>query len=175
VPELGRHYTEQWEDEDIAFYGGVPVSLDFTNSRHASATSSNHVPGGSPPIPLQKWDPSTLGELDLASEKGLGPLTERIASSFLSTANQASRAAWKSVKEAEEAYEAKTAAEANGAGVGSVSTNGSIIPKERIYVADFEERLKESLRFHGILQSDVSSSPSSSFQRNSERATNSKK
>lgn len=154
MPELGRHYTEQWEDEEIAFYGGVPASLDFTSSRNSNAaSSSSHA--FAPQTPLPKWDAATLGDGDLASERGMGPVSERVVAALLPAANPAT---WKSVKEAEDAYESK--ASSNGAGSSSVNGTSPAPPsREKILVADFEERLKDTMRFHGLLQGEVSRSP----------------
>lgn len=141
MPELGRHYTEQWEEEDAALYGQVPAALDFTASRLAAEASSN--PGPSNPLP--KWDVTSLTDADLVSDKGLGPVTERLVSSFLPAADQSK---WKALKDAEDAHEAKTAASGPGAGGGSSS-------KEKVLIADFEERVKDTVRFYGLLDGEV--------------------
>lgn len=143
MPELGRHYTEQWEDEDTALYGGVPTVLDFTNSRNAAAMSSS---GFAPAGPLPKWDATALSETDLVSDKGLGPVSERLVSALLPAADQST---WRSMKEAEDAHEARMSASGSG-------TNGPSPPKEKILVADFEERVKDTIRFYGLLDGEVS-------------------
>ena len=95
VPPLGRHYTEQWEEEDIAIYDGVPTLLDFSTSRNL-ASSSGIISG-----PLSKWDSSTIAESDVTADKGLGPVTERLVSALLPAADQST---WKSLLQAEEEY-----------------------------------------------------------------------
>ncbi|KAI5118320.1 hypothetical protein M0805_006603 [Coniferiporia weirii] len=138
TPELGRHYTDQWEDEDMQLYGGVPSSLDFSGSRNATAAASNYIGSG----PLPKWDASGLTEADTITDKGLGPVTERLVSALLPAADQST---WKSMREAEDAYEARMAASAPGA-------NGASPSKEKVLVADFEERVKDTVRFYGLLE-----------------------
>ncbi|KAL5512012.1 NGG1 [Sanghuangporus vaninii] len=140
-PELGRHYTEQWEDEDVAFYGGVPAALDFSASRNAASISNSGV---SPIAPLPKWDVSTLNDNDLSTDKGLGPVSERLVTALLPAADQAT---WKSTERAEEAYEAKIAASGSTSG-------GPSPPKEKVLVADFEERVKDTIRFYGLLDGE---------------------
>ncbi|KAH8114204.1 histone acetyltransferases subunit 3-domain-containing protein [Phellopilus nigrolimitatus] len=140
TPELGRHYTEQWEEEDTALYGGVPSSLDFSNSRNAAAASSS---GFAPGTPLPKWDASSLTEADLVTDKGLGPVTERLVTALLHNSDQST---WKNMREAEDAYEARIA---SGSGI-----NGVSLPKEKILVADFEERVKDTIRFYGLLDGE---------------------
>lgn len=142
VPELGRHYTEQWEDEDMQLYGGVPSSLDFSNSRNAAAAaaSTSFIA-----TPLPKWDASSLTEADLATDKGLGPVTERLVAALLPAADQST---WKSMKEAEDAYESKIA-------TSGAAPNGVSLPKEKVLVADFEERVKDTVRFYGLLEGNV--------------------
>ena len=142
-PELGRHYTEQWEDEDIAIYGGVPSALDFSASRNAASMNNTGI---SPTASLPKWDVSTLNDSDLISEKGLGPVSERLVTALLPAADQA---VWKVIEKAEEAYESKLATS------GSTS-NGPTLPKEKVLVADFEERVKDTIRFYGLLDGEVS-------------------
>ena len=51
------------------------------------------------------------------------------------------------IKQAEEAYEARMAAS------GSKITP---LPKEKVLVGDFEERVKDTLRFYGLLDAEVS-------------------
>ena len=142
-PELGRHYTEQWEDEDITFYGGVPASLDFSASRNAASIS--HI-GARPNAPVPKWDATTLTDSDLATDKGLGPVSERLVSALLPAVDSSTL---KAIREAEDAYEAKLAAS------GSAST-GPAPSKEKVLVSEFEERVKDTARFYGLLEGEVS-------------------
>lgn len=143
VPELGRHYSEQWEEEETAYYGGVPSALDFSSSRNAAMMSNGGI---SPAAPLPKWDATSMTETDLVTDKGLGPVSERLVSALLPAADQST---WKSLKEAEDAHEAKMAASGSG-------TSGPSPPKEKIMVADFEERIKETARFYGLIDGEVS-------------------
>lgn len=141
MPELGRHYTEQWEEDDARPFEQVPASLDFSASRAAAESSSN--PGPSNPLP--KWDVSSLIETDLVSDKGLGPVTERLVSALLPAADQST---WKIFQDAEDAYEARIAASGSGPNTTSPS-------KEKVLVADFEERVKDTVRFYGLLDGEV--------------------
>lgn len=152
VPPLGRHYTEQWEEDDQVVYGGIPSLLDFSSSRNA-ASSSSIVSG-----PLPKWDSSSITDADLPGDKGLGPVAERLVSALLPAADQST---WKSIMEAEETYEAKVA---SGSAMNVVSP-----PKEKVFVAEFEERVKDAARFYGMLDGEVSLSLSQSkyFSNNS--------
>lgn len=137
MPKLGRHYTELWEEEDIASYGGVPTQLDFSRSHPgpSSASSSSVHP---------KWDSSTITDSDLATEKGLGPMTERLVSAMLPVDDKLR----KSVSQAEDAYETRNSAS-------GVAVNG-VLPKEKVVVSDYEERVKDTVRFLGLLEGDVS-------------------
>jgi len=132
VPKLGRHYTEVWEDEDIAMYGGVPIQLDFSSSRNHASTSSA-LPGS-----LPKWDPSSITEADFASDKGLGPVTERFVTALLPNTDQAKV---KGVKEAEDTFEAKMAAS---------GSNSTAPPKEKVFISDLEDRIKDTARHYGL-------------------------
>ncbi|KAI0927872.1 hypothetical protein AcW1_005282 [Taiwanofungus camphoratus] len=132
MPKLSRHYTEVWEEEDIALYGGpLPVT--------ATMRASTHGPGSSSSAPLPRWEPSTLMETDLLTEeRGHGPLTERLVSAMIPMQNATE---WKGVKAAEEAME------------GRPGTNGAAAAaaRDKLNVADLEERVKNVMRFHGLL------------------------
>lgn len=138
MPKLSRHYTEVWEEEDIALYGGpLPVT--------ATMRASTHGPGSSSSAPLPRWEPSTLMETDLLTEeRGHGPLTERLVSAMIPMQNATE---WKGVKAAEEAME------------GRPGTNGAAAAaaRDKLNVADLEERVKNVMRFHGLLDEIVSS------------------
>lgn len=136
MPKLGRHYSEVWEEEDIATYG---VPLPGT----AAVRSGVTLPGSSSMAPLPKWEPSTLSENDLITEeRGHGPLTERLVSALIPMQNATE---WKGVKAAEEAME------------GRPGTNGAAAQaaRDKLNVADLEERVKNVMRFHGILEDIV--------------------
>ncbi|KAH8100271.1 histone acetyltransferases subunit 3-domain-containing protein [Cristinia sonorae] len=130
MPQLGRHYTDVWEEEDIAVYGsplpGMPTR------------ASSGIPAASTRTPLPKWEPSTLTENDcMTEEHGHGPLNERLISAMIPMAN----AEWKGVKAAEEAME------------GRPGTNGAAAQaaRDKLNVADLEDRVKNVMRFHGLL------------------------
>ncbi|OCH88235.1 hypothetical protein OBBRIDRAFT_758549 [Obba rivulosa] len=132
MPKLGRHYSEQWEEEDVALYGGP---LPSTSALRAAGT----LPGSSSTAPLPKWEPSTLMEADLLTEeRGHGPLTERLVSALIPMHDTTE---WKGVKAAEEAME------------GRPGTNGAAAAaaRDKLNVADLEERIKNVMRHHGLL------------------------
>lgn len=133
VPKLGRHYADVWEDEDIACYG---APLQSTLAARVSSISTTPPKG--------KWDPSTLTEQDLLSEeRGHGPLTERLVSALLPIPN----AEWRGVKAAEDAMEGRPA---NGATAAA--------GKEKLSAMELEQRLRDTMRYHGLLDSNVSDS-----------------
>ncbi|OBZ75066.1 Chromatin-remodeling complexes subunit ngg1 [Grifola frondosa] len=131
MPKLGRHYSHVWDEEDTALYGGP---LPGTAAMRAS---SSHHPDPSAPLP--KWEPSTLMETDLLTEeRGHGPLTERLVSALIPMHDATE---WKGVKAAEEAME------------GRPGTNGAAAAaaRDKLNVADLEDRIKNVMRFHGLL------------------------
>ena len=131
VPKLGRHYAEVWEEEDKANYG---APLQSTLAARVASTSTTPPKG--------KWDPSTLTEQDLLSEeRGHGPLTERLVSALLPIPN----AEWRGVKAAEDAMEGRPA---NGATAAA--------GKEKLSAMELEQRLRDTMRYHGLLDSNVS-------------------
>ena len=134
MPKLGRHYSAVWEEEDIAQYGGpLPGTAAMRTSSHAGP--SNVLP---------KWEPSTLAEPDLLTEeRGHGPLTERVVSALIPMHDSTE---WKGVKAAEEAME------------GRPGTNGAAAAaaRDKLNVADLEERMKVVMRHHGLLEDIVS-------------------
>ncbi len=136
MPKLGRHYSEVWEEEDIALYG---VPLPGT----AAVRSGVSLPGSSSTAPLPRWEPSTLMEADLVTEeRGHGPLTERLVSALIPMQNATE---WKGVKAAEEAME------------GRPGTNGAAAQaaRDKLNVADLEDRVRNVMRFHGLLDEIV--------------------
>ena len=133
MPKLGRHYSVVWEEEDIANYG---MPLPGT----AAARPSTHA---GPSNVLPKWEPSTLSEPDLLTEeRGHGPLTERVVSALIPMHDVTE---WKGVKAAEEAME------------GRPGTNGAAAAaaRDKLNVADLEERMKVVMRHHGLLEEVV--------------------
>jgi len=131
VPKLGRHYSETWEEEDMELYG---APLQSTSAARVASTSTTPPKG--------KWDPSTLTEQDLLSEeRGHGPLTERLVSALLPIPN----AEWRGVKAAEDAMEGRPA---NGATAAA--------GKEKLSAMELEQRLRDTMRYHGLLDSNVS-------------------
>ena len=137
MPKLGRHYTEVWEEEDIALYGGPLPGMP--------TRPTNTIPAASTRAPLPKWEPSTLTESDCTTEEhGHGPLNERLISALIPMQNATE---WKGVKAAEEAME------------GRPGTNGAAAQaaRDKLNVADLEERVKNVMRFHGFLEEVVRS------------------
>jgi transcriptional adapter 3 len=137
MPKLGRHYSEVWEEEDIAQYG---YPLPGT----AAVRSGVTLPGSSSTAPLPKWEPSQLQESDIVTEeRGHGPLTERLVSAMIPLQNATE---WKGVKAAEEAME------------GRPGTNGAAAQaaRDKMNVYDLEERVKNVMRFHRLLDEIVS-------------------
>ncbi|KAL6308672.1 histone acetyltransferases subunit 3-domain-containing protein [Sparassis latifolia] len=129
MPKLGRHYSEVWEEEDIKQYGGPLPGTAATRPVSNAASSST----------LPRWEPSTLMETDLLTEeRSHGPLTERVVSALIPMQNATE---WKGVKAAEEAME------------GRPGTNGAAAAaaRDKLNVADLEDRVKNVLRFHGLI------------------------
>ncbi|KZT74031.1 hypothetical protein DAEQUDRAFT_285768 [Daedalea quercina L-15889] len=132
MPKLGRHYTEVWGEEDTRLYGGP---LPGTAAMRAGARSHPSTSTG----PLPRWEPSTLSEPDLLTEeRGHGPLTERLVTALIPMHNATE---WKGVKAAEEAME------------GRPGTNGAAAAaaRDKLNVADLEDRVTNVLRFHGLI------------------------
>ncbi|KAF9036885.1 histone acetyltransferases subunit 3-domain-containing protein [Panaeolus papilionaceus] len=126
MPKLGRHYLEVWEDQD---HGLLPPIL-LGDSQ--PATNLNLKP------PAPTWDPSQLTEADLVGEdKGHGPLTERVISALLPVPDLVS---WKGVKAAEDAMEGRP----GGSGAAAAR-------RERLNVTDLEARIRDTMRYHGLL------------------------
>jgi transcriptional adapter 3 len=135
MPRLGQHYSEQWEDEDINMYDAVSPSTQAIR-----ATSSYGRPASVAPV--LRWDPATLNDDDLlAEERGHGPLTERLVSALLPAEDSV---VWKGVKAAEEAMEGR-----HGVGVGTAAGR-------HVIVEDLERRIKDSLKYHKLLEGNVS-------------------
>ncbi|KAF9228852.1 hypothetical protein BS17DRAFT_840855 [Gyrodon lividus] len=126
MPKLGRHYLEVWEETDTEMYGGPLPGL----VSHRTGESSGALP---------KWDPSTLLESDLsAEERSHGPLTERLISALLAMPDVT---VWKGVKAAEDAMEGRPG-----------GTGAAAARREKVNVADLEERVQDTMRFHGLLE-----------------------
>ncbi|KAH0830167.1 histone acetyltransferases subunit 3-domain-containing protein [Lanmaoa asiatica] len=125
MPKLGRHYLDVWEDMDTELYGGPLPGL-----------APHRINDGST---LPKWDPSTLLETDLsAEERSHGPLTERLISALLPIQDAAT--SWKGVKAAEDAMEGRPG-----------GTGAAAARREKVNVADLEDRIQDTMRFHGLL------------------------
>lgn len=130
IPKLGRHYLEVWEDADMAMYGG-PLP-GFSSGRLGESSTS-----------APKWDPSTLMEADLLTEeRSHGPLTERLMSALLPMPDST---VWKGVKAAEDAMEGRPG-----------GTGAAAAKREKVNVVDLEERVQDTMRFHGLLHEPVS-------------------
>ncbi|EIW60929.1 uncharacterized protein TRAVEDRAFT_57984 [Trametes versicolor FP-101664 SS1] len=129
LPKIGRHYSQLWEEEDMALYGGpLPGTAAVRPTYQAGSSGA-----------LPKWEPSTLGDIDLVTEeRGHGPLTERVVSALIPMHDATE---WKGVKAAEEAME------------GRPGTNGAAAAaaRDKLNVADLEDRMRNVMRFHGLL------------------------
>lgn len=91
--------------------------------------------------PDPKWDPSSLEEQDCVNElHGHGQLTERVISALMITDNP-----WKGVKDAEDAMEGRPG------GSGAAASK-----KEKLSVGDLETRIRDTMRYHGLLADIVS-------------------
>jgi len=135
MPHLGQHYSEQWEDEDMNMYAAV-----LPSTQAIRATSSYGRPASAAPV--LRWDPATLNDDDLlVEERGHGPLTERLVSALLPVEDSV---VWKGVKAAEEAMEGR-----HGVGVGTAAGR-------HVIVEDLERRIKDSLKYHKLLEGNVS-------------------
>lgn len=133
MPKLGRHYSVQWEEEDIATYG---QPLPGT----AATRASMHAP---PPSTLPKWEPSTLDdERATMDHYAHGPLTERVASALVPMNHLLE---YRGVKATEEDM------------AGRPGTNGAAAAaaRDKLNVADLEERMKHVVRYHGLLDEIV--------------------
>lgn len=130
MPKLGVNYLEVWEEHDAS---GTPMLPGKSKEAPASAFVA----------PKPTWDPSTLGDVDLiAEEKGHGPLTERVISALLPIPDPGG---WKGVKAAEDAMEGRP----GGSGAAAAR-------KERLNVTDLENRIRDTMRYHGLLDNIVS-------------------
>ncbi|TFL07870.1 histone acetyltransferases subunit 3-domain-containing protein [Pterulicium gracile] len=129
MSKLGKHYTEQWAEDDLAVYGGPMPGFTPTGYKG---------PGGGIMAPTPKWDPSQLADEELWTEdKGHGPLTERVISALLPIADSE----WKGVKAAEDAMEGRPGG--NGAAAAA--------RKERMNVQDLETRIRDTMRAYGLI------------------------
>ncbi|KAJ7184534.1 histone acetyltransferases subunit 3-domain-containing protein [Mycena filopes] len=129
MPRLGRHYLDVWAEQDAALQG---VALP-----DGAGTLRDAPPDAFAP-PAPKWDPSTLTEPDLVTEaRGHGPLTERVLSALLPMQDAT---VWKGVKAAEDAMEGRPGGSAAAAA-----------RKEKMNVSDLEARIRDTMRYHGLL------------------------
>ena len=130
MPKLGRHYLETWEDQDAGIL--PPLVL----GEHVAPPSSFTAPA-------PKFDPSTLSDQELLTEeKGHGPLIERVISALIPAPDIAQ---WKGVKAAEDAMEGRP----GGSGAAAAR-------RERLNVTDLEARIRDTMRYHGLIDTAVS-------------------
>ncbi|KAJ7491039.1 histone acetyltransferases subunit 3-domain-containing protein [Mycena latifolia] len=130
MPKLGRHYLDVWAEQDAAMLGAALP---------AGAGQMRDAPPDAFAPPAPKWDPSTLGEADLTTEaRGHGPLTERVLSALLPMTDAT---VWKGVKAAEDAMEGRPGGSAAAAA-----------RKEKMNVSDLEARIRDTMRYHGLLE-----------------------
>jgi transcriptional adapter 3 len=133
MPKLGRHYLDVWAEQDAQLLGA-------TLSPGAGTLRDAPPDAFAPPTP--KWDPSTLMETDLTTEaRGHGPLTERVLSALLPMGDAT---VWKGVKAAEDAMEGRPGGSAAAAA-----------RKEKMNVSDLEARIRDTMRYHGLLDLPV--------------------
>jgi transcriptional adapter 3 len=126
MPKLGVHYLELWEEQDAHGY-----AVHKTKDAPASAFVA----------PKPTWDPSTILDPDLVSEeKGHGPLTERVISALMPIPGLG----WGGVKAAEDAMEGRP----GGSGAAAAR-------RERLNVSDLENRIRDTMRYHGLLDTMV--------------------
>ncbi|KAJ7221574.1 histone acetyltransferases subunit 3-domain-containing protein [Mycena pura] len=129
MPKLGRHYLDVWAEQDAMAVG---ATLPPGAGQLGDAPPDTFAP------PAPKWDPSTLSDTDLLMEaRGHGPLTERVLSALLPMTDAT---VWKGVKAAEDAMEGRP-----GGGSGAAAR------KEKMNVADLEARVRDTMRYHGLL------------------------
>lgn len=133
VPGLGRWYKDLWEDVDYALSHGLPPP-----------PPNEQVP---PPesfgAPEPTFDPSQLNDTDTQSEnRGHGPLTERVISALLPHPD--AKLNWKGVKAAEDSMEGRP----GGSGAAAAR-------KERMNVKEVEERVRDTMRYYGLLDDIV--------------------
>ncbi|KAJ7765763.1 histone acetyltransferases subunit 3-domain-containing protein [Mycena metata] len=129
MPRLGRHYLDVWAEQDAALMGA---------SLPPGAGTLRDAPPDAFAPPTPKWDPSTLMETDLVTEaRGHGPLTERVLSALLPMTDAT---VWKGVKAAEDAMEGRPGGSAAAAA-----------RKEKMNVSDLEARIRDTMRYHGLL------------------------
>lgn len=129
MPKLGVHYLEVWEEQDANGYTGI-------------IPKAKEAPASAFVAPKPTWDPSTLVDPDMTSEdKGHGPLTERVISALLPLPDLG----WKGVKAAEDAMEGRP----GGSGAAAAR-------RERLNVSDLENRIRDTMRYHGLLETVVS-------------------
>jgi transcriptional adapter 3 len=141
MPRLERHYTEIWEEQDngLLFIPLVGDSLDPDPDSRGGWLGAGGIVGVGRELP--KWDPSTLTDADCqVEERGHGPLTERVLSALLPAPDHA----WKGVKAAEDAMEGRP----GGSGAAAAR-------RERMNVADLEVRIRDRMRWHGLLPDGV--------------------
>ncbi|KAJ3540988.1 hypothetical protein NMY22_g4076 [Coprinellus aureogranulatus] len=125
MPKLGVHYLEVWEEQDANGYTGI-------------IPKAKEAPASAFVAPKPTWDPSTLTDQDMSSEdKGHGPLTERVISALLPIPDLG----WKGVKAAEDAMEGRP----GGSGAAAAR-------RERLNVSDLESRIRDTMRYHGLLE-----------------------
>jgi transcriptional adapter 3 len=92
-----------------------------------------------PPSPC--WGPATLNDDLQAEERGHGPRTKHLVSALLAVEISV---LWKGVKAAEEAMQGR-----RGVSVGMAAGR-------KLIVKDLERRIKDGLKYHKILETNVS-------------------
>ena len=127
MPKFGVHYSEVWEDDAI-----VP---------HNALHKLKDAPASSFLAPQATWDPAMLQDSDLVSEQQGGPLTDRVVISLFPIPD-----VWKGAEAA-----AADAMEGRPGGSGTAAAR-----RQRLSVTDLEARVRDTMRFHGLLDGVVS-------------------
>ncbi|KAJ6606157.1 histone acetyltransferases subunit 3-domain-containing protein [Mycena vulgaris] len=137
-------YLRPIREEDVGFLEHTgdevePMPRRSAATLPAGAGLMRDAPPDAFAPPAPKWDPSTLMESDLSTEaRGHGPLTERVLSALLPMTDAT---VWKGVKAAEDAMEGRP----GGSGAAAAAR------KEKMNVSDLEARIRDTMRYHGLL------------------------
>lgn len=112
---FGKHYSEQWEDEDIGLYD--------TPLPHTLASDSDPRDKQLRAASIITWDLAMLSDDDLLVEKRAhGSLTQHLVSAFLPVEISV---VWKDVKAAEEEMEGRRVSQRTAAERQVMSRGGS--------------------------------------------------
>ncbi|KAF8901827.1 histone acetyltransferases subunit 3-domain-containing protein [Mucidula mucida] len=126
LPKLGRHYQDIWYDQDM---GRFPAP-------------NEDAPPDLFAAPKPEWDPSSItnDDCEYVENRGHGPLLERVISALLPLEPQPNQTKTWRVKDAEDAMEGRPG------GSGAAASK-----KQVLTVADLETRIRDTMRYHGLL------------------------